>query len=311
MGINPTQRRHAASHHGVFTYETLRSLGSSPHQIDRLLTSGTLRAPVRGVYVLDGTPATYNQSLAIACAANPLAVISHRSTGRVLHLRNLGTVRSVELTVPKGHDLRFGAMTVHRSSHLPSEHIVTRPDGIRHTTLLRTIFDLCSVLDDDAIESIIEQAIDQFGVRVPQLFGLGTEMRRPGRNGTLRFVSVLASRPVFRKPAGSNHEVLLLQELRRLGLPEPECQAEIPVPDERTPLHPDFYWPEAQLAVEVDHVWWHGSREASRYDKRRDRKLARVGIQVSRVTEEDVEQQLTATAREIAEILEQRQRRAA
>lgn len=307
MSLNEAQRRHARSHHGVFTHQQLIDLGSTRRQIQVFVKNGTLRSPVRGVFVVNASTNTFEQQCGIVCAANPLASISHRSAGRLLGMRDLGYTRDLEVTIPYGKCMAFGAMTVHRSTYLPPDHIVERADGIRHTGLLRTGFDVCAVLGDQAVESIIEQMLDKFGTSVSELFAIGSEMRAPGRNGSARFVRVLGSRPTFRKPAGSAYEVVLLGELRRIGLPDPLRQAEIAVPDEQ-PLHPDFFWPAAQLAVEVDHAFWHAHRLAVQYDKRRDRKLGAVGVHVLRVTEEDVDQHLATTAREIEAVWKLRTR---
>lgn len=51
----------------------------------------------------------------------------------------------------------------------------------------------------------------------------------------------------------------------------------------------DAYWPDAQLAVEVDSRNFHATPLAFEEDRRRDRRLAARGIQVTRVTRRDFE----------------------
>ena len=46
----------------------------------------------------------------------------------------------------------------------------------------------------------------------------------------------------------------------------------------------DFYWPEADLVVEVDGFAAHGTRTRFESDRRRDRCLARKGLQTIRLT---------------------------
>jgi very-short-patch-repair endonuclease len=58
-----------------------------------------------------------------------------------------------------------------------------------------------------------------------------------------------------------------------------------------------------QEAVEVDHVTWHGGLLDSTYDKRRDRQLRRLGVHVTRVTDDDVLHRLDATIADLAAIL--------
>ena len=78
-------------------------------------------------------------------------------------------------------------------------------------------------------------------------------------------------------------------------------RAAVLLPDGST-IHPDLWWPELRLAVEIDHVAWHGGRRDAQYDKRRDRQLARLGIQTVRITDEDVRLRLGAAAADIRAI---------
>ena len=53
-----------------------------------------------------------------------------------------------------------------------------------------------------------------------------------------------------------------------------------------------FAEPTFKLAVEVDHVTWHGGRLDAQRDKLRDRELTRLGWTVVRVTDEDIDRRL-------------------
>ena len=83
-----------------------------------------------------------------------------------------------------------------------------------------------------------------------------------------------------------------------LGLPAAERQAKVTLAD-GVSIHPDLWWPSRHLVVEVDHVSWHGGRLDAQYDKRRDRQVARLGIQTLRVTDEDLTHRFHATIHEI------------
>ena len=52
---------------------------------------------------------------------------------------------------------------------------------------------------------------------------------------------------------------------------------------------PDGADPEAKWAVEVDHVTWHGGRFDAQRDKGRDRNARRIGWQVDRVTDQELD----------------------
>ena len=51
----------------------------------------------------------------------------------------------------------------------------------------------------------------------------------------------------------------------------------------------DAYWADARLAVEFDGEAFHRTRRAFHEDRRRDRRLAALGIQVNRVTWPDLD----------------------
>jgi very-short-patch-repair endonuclease len=83
----------------------------------------------------------------------------------------------------------------------------------------------------------------------------------------------------------SGPEERLLQLIRAAGLPEPRTQ----VPMLGYQL--DFFWPQINLAVEVDAYGTHGSRARFEADRRRDaRLLTERGIVVIRLTQAMIEQ---------------------
>jgi very-short-patch-repair endonuclease len=81
----------------------------------------------------------------------------------------------------------------------------------------------------------------------------------------------------------SEAERRFLSLCRRHGLPTPRANAVV------EGYEVDFLWAEAGLAVEVDGAAFHHTRTAFHADRRRDRGLAAVGIQVVRVTWRDLE----------------------
>ena len=58
----------------------------------------------------------------------------------------------------------------------------------------------------------------------------------------------------------------------------------------------DAYWPDARLAIEIDSIAFHHTRRAFHDDRRRDRALAGLGIQVLRVTSRDSRTMLASPA---------------
>ena len=307
MPLSRAVAQHLSTHHGVVSRRRLLEVGLSNSHIDRLLRNGTLERVHRGVFRLRGAPPTPLQPLAVACAFDDRVIGAITTAGRVWGWRKMGDL-GVSVLVPGTSSPSLSGVTVHRCHHIERHHWIERDDGIRVTTPTRTIFDLARVLSDQALESVIEQAIDRRMTTIPRLYAIGRELRASGREGSARFGRVLDARPAWRKPVGSDLELRVERALVALGLPAPVRQALLQLP-EGTHVRPDFYWPDAALVVEVDHVTWHGGRLNSQRDKWRDRQLRRwLGIETSRVTDEDIEDRFTSTIGDLADELTTRLR---
>jgi very-short-patch-repair endonuclease len=73
----------------------------------------------------------------------------------------------------------------------------------------------------------------------------------------------------------------------------------------------DLACPECRLGIEVDHVTWHGGRIDVQSDKRRDRRAARVGWTMLRVTDDDIDSRLASVVDDIRTVHRARCDRAA
>ncbi len=85
--------------------------------------------------------------------------------------------------------------------------------------------------------------------------------------------------------------------------------ANLPAPEMQAPIHgftADFYWPEADYAVEFDGFAFHSSRAAWRRDRVKDRTFAADGIRLDRFTWEDITEHEPATIAHIARQLAER-----
>jgi very-short-patch-repair endonuclease len=291
-----------AQHHGVVRLADLERLGVTPAQWNRLLRTGVLQLYVRGVYRLAGAPQTTDQAAALACAAGPDVVVSHVSAGRAWALRRLGGDRRLHVLVAgQAHQL-LPAVVVHRCHHIDPVDVVERPDGIRITSPPRTVFDLAAIIDDERLESIIEQVVHDGLVTIPTLVATGLRLRQRGRTGSARYGRVLQSRPAWLKPVDSDLELLVERAIIAAGLPRPVRQAPIVLHTGEV-IHPDFYWPSHAQVLEIDHVTWHGGKLDLTVDKRRDRLLQRLGINSSRITDQDVRERLPAVIDDLRAIL--------
>jgi very-short-patch-repair endonuclease len=301
--LTPAVNSWLASHHGVITLADLERLGVSAKQIRRLLRTEVLITYIRGVYRLAGAPQTAEQAMALACAVGPDVVVSHVSAGRLWGLRRLGSDQRLHVLIHgRAHRTIPGAV-IHRCHRIGPVDVVEHSDGIRVTSPPRTCFDLASNLSDDRLESVIEQIVHDGKATLPTLFSTGHRLCERGRTGSARYRRVLESRPTWLKPVDSDLELQLERALLAAGIPRPLRQHALTLPTGEV-IHPDFYWPDEREIVEVDHVTWHGGREASAYDKRRDRRVRRLGIGTTRITDIDIRDDLPSVVADIAALLQ-------
>jgi hypothetical protein len=188
---------------------------------------------------------------------------------------------------------------------LDRDDIVVRDDGIRLTTVTRTIFDLARVLSEHSLESVMEQALHDGLTDQASLVAIGERLRQQGRNGSALYGRLLKERSPRLTPVDSDLELRVDRALRRAGIPCPERQWEFTLPSGRN-LRVDFYWPEAAVVLEVDHPTWHSDRLSLERDKWRDRQLSLLDILTVRVTEWDVDNRLDRVVWEVGSIIRRR-----
>jgi very-short-patch-repair endonuclease len=300
--LSPSALRVISQCHGVVTSQQLISFGLSDTQIGRLVETGQLLRERHSVFRHAAAPRTLDQRLALACAVSPSVAISHQSAGRKRGLRRLGRDQRIHATIPGRSHIRIPGVVIHRSHLILPTDVVEQDDGIRITSVERTIFDLANVVSIHAIESIIEQAIHDELCSISSLHVLGSRLCRQGRNGSERFRQVLDSRPEWWTAVDTDLELRLEQAIVAAGLPRPIRQFEITLPD-GSDIHPDLYWPDPPIVLEVDHSSWHGGREQQTYDKWRDRQLTRVGVRPMRVSEDDIRFRLESVIADLASVL--------
>ena len=180
---------------------------------------------------------------------------------------NLMAVKAtIDIAVPtkrrSGPHLRF-----HRLLSL-DENEVTRRDGLRTTTIERTLLDLASI--NTNISKLAHEAIAKRLTTQPKLEA--TAARHPGHHGAPALLAE-AQTPHTR----SHLERQFLRFLDAHGIPRPLTNHPI------GPYTVDGYYPEAKLVVELDEDA-HKSAWAFEHDRKRDRYLASLGLRVMRIT---------------------------
>ncbi len=294
-----------AAQHGVVSREWLQKCGFTTGEIRQMRESGRLVDAHRGVYLSSSAPRTQQQrmvDLVLYCDG----VISHITAGQLWGLRKLSRYRDIHLSIMRGERrLPQGSgldeVVLHATTDLPPTDIVRRADGIALTSAARTVFDLASMLSAEDLESIIEHGLSRALFTVPVLDAVQARLSKQGRAGAKRFESVLAARAPAQKPVDSDHELRLVTALEASGLPRLQRQMPLLLLGGEL-VHPDVAEPSRRFIVEVDHAEWHSRREASQYDRWRDRQYHLLGWHSERVSDRDIDERLPETVQELFRI---------
>jgi very-short-patch-repair endonuclease len=294
-----------AARHGVVSREWLQHCGFTVGEIRQMRESGRLVDAHRGVYRSTSAPRTQQQrmvELVLYCDG----VISHATAGQLWGLRKLSRYRQIHLSIMRGERRRpsgsgLDEVVLHATTDLPPTDIVQRADGISLTSAARTVFDLASIVSAEDLESIIEHGLSRGLFTVPVLAAVRERLAKPGRIGAKRFGCVLAAREPAQKPVDSDHELRLVTALEASGLPRLQRQMPLRLLGGEL-VHPDLAEPSRRFIVEVDHATWHSRREASQYDRWRDRQYHLLGWHSERVSDRDIDERLPETVQELFRI---------
>lgn len=281
----------AAGQQGVVTRRQLLSAGLTSRQVEGRLKAKRLRRVHRGVYVLGHLrgplhpPYAFEMAAVLACG--PGTLVSHVHAAGLWDLASRPPrSRPVHVLVADRTPTRRSGIVAHRAADLlPGD--ADNVDGIPVTSPVRTLADLAGLVTMRELERALARAerlglID--GGALPELVA-----RQRGRRGArlLRTVICREGGPAFTR---SEAESRFLELVRDTGLDQPAANVVV------HGYELDFYWPDLEIAVEVDGFAYHGSRRSFRADRRRDAHLFSVaGIRVLRFTWEQIVHQPKAT----------------
>lgn len=263
----------ARRQHGVIGRVQLAGLGLSADHIKYRVRVGRLLPVYHSVFAVGHRSLSKEGHwTAAVLAGGPHAALSFRSALEHWGMRS-GRSIPADVTVPTSRRSR-GAVVFHRSP-LPADEI-TLHDGIRVTTVSRTLFDCGTILRPRQLESAMNQAELQRLLDHLSLHDLLTRYpRRPG-NATIR--TLLAEREAHRRITRSELEVQFLEFLDERGLPCPETNQWI------EGFEVDCIWRERRIAAELDGRAFHDAQRAFDSDRARDLKLSAADWHPIRIT---------------------------
>lgn len=293
-----------AHHHGIASAAVLEGLGMSSSTMHRLAQRERLIRVMPGVFRSAQWPVTFEQTLAAACARNAGVHIAFTTADRVWGFRGI-VDRQVHTIVTHGASPRLPGVVVHRCRQIDPVDVVERPDGIRVTSPPRSLFDSADMLGFDATRSALEQLLHEGMCTIDTVIDTVNRLYHPNRPGARTMRAVIDSKPRWQRALQSGLELRVLREIERQGLPTPEPQCPVQLPDGAV-IHLDFGWPAWQVGLEVDDPTWHSPTLAAHRDARRDRKAGVAGWFVVRVSRIDVEQAVRDAVADVAAIIDRR-----
>jgi len=261
----------ARRQHGVVSLAQVRGVGGSRNKAWYLVGTGAWRQLHDGVFAIVGAPATRAQTLIAACLAiGPEAAISHRAAAQ---FHGLLTFRDcpVEVTTDRRRSPEVDGAIIHRMDDF-SAHWVCEVDGLRVTTVARTLVDLGAVCRPSTVEAALDRALGRRLVTIRSVRDALVAVARQGRRGVGVLRPFLDERLGVAAPAGVM-EARMASLLRRAGIVG--AIPEYVVKDRRGSFVAvvDFAFPDARLAVEVDGYEAHAPLRAFEDGKVRDRLL--------------------------------------
>jgi hypothetical protein len=266
----------AAAQHGVVARWQLIERGASADAIHRRARAGLLHRMYSGVYAV-GNPNPHRQAwlLAAVVCFGPSAVLSHRPAGAEWGLRSWqGKPAITVASKRRSHP----SIELHRSA-LPADERTVR-DGIPITTVPRTLLDLATVLDHDALVRALNEA--EAGRLADPLPLTALLDRHRGERGAGALRRALADLAFGRGVTREELEERFAAFIRACHLPPPLLNAAVCAGD-RTYVA-DALWPKAGLIVELQSVAHHATPAAMSADADRTRRLTLAGFRVVYVT---------------------------
>ena len=290
--------RLAGRQHGLITASQLGLLGYTKDQVYRRLQAGVLFRVHRGVYAVAGTKDGFEfRVFAAVLAAGDGALASHRCAAALFDLRRL-PCDVPEVTVSGRNAPRIPGFRAHRRDVLTASDR-TRIGVIPVTAPAWTLLDLAA----DGVERVrVGGALDDVLVR--RLASLGAVERVVTRALRLRVpgAAVLAElveeRRQGKRPSATGLEDELLEVFRVYGLPEPERQFELILPNGGKAIF-DAAYPELLLGFEADGDASHKGLLDRMRDEARDGRARLIGWTTKRYSTEDIRERPAGIADEV------------
>jgi hypothetical protein len=277
----------AVRQRGLVSREQLRGLGFSRRQVERRIGDGWLQPVHHNVFAV-GHRHLSDQAylLAALLSLGRRAFLSHRTAAAVWGLRAVN-LREIELTIPGTGGRSRDGLVVHRARKVPDPDEVRTHVDLRVSSVARVLVELAAREKPAELARLVTVAVQKRLLRLDAQDGraaleavLARHARRPGMAA---LKGVLGA---YRRPDSSASELERAFDRLLAGHPE------IPPPHRNVHVghwEIDRFWPEHNLAVELDGRPYHLAAGAMEKDRIKDAWLLRQGITPLRFTDFRVE----------------------
>lgn len=272
--------------------------GMTQKEIDYRVSRGRWLRVHDGVYQVDRRPLTWKSKLmAATLAAGPTARVSHRAALVLWQMEGISSA-PVEITMAFGNLAFPNDVIVHRSRR-PTPRTVC--SGIPVSGPERALLEGCRYLGPLLIGKALDSAIRQNLTAVDRMWLMLASEGGRGVPGSRLMKRVLRERQ-HDTATDSGSEFELLYHMQRAGLPRPALGFEL-YPDGGRRV-PDFVWPMAGKAVEVDGIDAHSSADRLDDDLVRQNALMDLGLEIRRFSARRVRREPERVVAEIRTFLE-------
>jgi very-short-patch-repair endonuclease len=236
--------------------------------------------------------AKYADEMAAVLACRPRSLINRHTGAYMWGFRPKPIDGIVDITVVGRKARSRAGIRVHRTATMVKAELCFI-NNIPVASPARVLLEIAPDLGERELELAVHEAIALKVVTITEIRGV--VRRHPRRPGSAR-LRALADPKQPTTVTDSKAAERLFSHLRRSGLPQPLVDHPI------KRWRPDFFWPQARLAVEVDGGDFHSSRPRIERDHRKDAELKSDRIEVLRFTGRqiyrEIEFVLVAIARE-------------
>ena len=279
---------HLRRQHGLVSRTQALAAGMTRHRIQHRVSAGRWRRVGAGVYQHSALSVTPHSKLLAACIAYD-GLASHRSAAALHGIDGFELGRPELVVSPKRGRSAVGVI-LHRSTQMDLARPI-RLDGIPCTGLARTLLDLAAVVSRNRLERAIDAAMRDRRLRYQDLSEVLAIHSGMGRRGRGPLGAVLAERCADDPVPLSDWSRWVCELLCESGLPRPVLEHRVHEADDRFLAQVDLAYPSRQLAIELDSIRWHYSRESFVNDRRRRNRLLAAGWDVLSFTWDDYSEQ--------------------